>query len=144
MLNFDFSEDRDFFQDLFDSIGGVDKFEDLFDFADPSEKRKAFSSIRNQVYEELVAEHGDVCMLKYHADCSDKAEQVDHLIPLSSNNLNKSIRKIKGLNGKKTPTQSFGSNNRRNFVISCARCNAAKKNNLPSKNLIQRLLQVFV
>ena len=140
MLKFEHPEDRDFFQDLFESIGGVDKFEDLFDFADPSEKRKAFSSIRNQVYDELVAEYGDVCMLRYHADCSDKAEQVDHLIPLSSNNLNKSIRKIKGVNGKKTPTQSFGSNKKRNFVISCARCNAAKKNNLPNAELINWIL----
>ena len=143
MLKFEFQEDRDFFQDLFESLGGVDKFEDLFDFADPSEKRKAFGSIRNRVYEELVAEYGDVCMLKYHAECNDKAEQVDHLIPLSSNNLNKSIRKIKGVNGKKTPTQSFGSNGKRNFVISCARCNAAKKNNLPSAELINKILGVY-
>lgn len=87
-----------------------------------------------------MQERGNICELKVHADCTNKAEQVDHIISLSSNELNKKLRKIKGENGKKTPTQSFGSNNYVNFALACKRCNAFKKNAIPSKEVLIRLL----
>jgi len=140
MLDFQFIEDRNFFEGLFESVGGVDQFQDLFDFNDPLMKRHAFNAIRNQVFKGLVAKYGDKCMLNYHDDCSGKAEQVDHLIPLSSNILNKTLRHMKGQAGKKVPAQPFGSNSEANFVLACARCNAAKKHHLPDKKLLEAIL----
>jgi len=140
MIEFEYEEDRIFFDDLFDEIGGVEEYSELFDFSDPSIKREAFNKIRNQVFDELRNKFGDVCMLKYHDDCNNSAEQVDHLIPLSSNVLNKSLRNMKGEKGKKVATQSFGSNQKMNFVLACARCNSAKKHRIPNAELLARCI----
>jgi len=138
MIEFEYEQDREFFDRLFGQIGGVEKYAELFDFSDPSIKRERFNKIRDQIFEDLRIKFGDICMLKFHEDCSNSAEQVDHLIPLSSNVLNKSLRKMKGENGKKVTSQSFGSNQKMNFVLSCARCNAAKKHRLPDAELLLR------
>ena len=140
MLNFQHKEDEIFFEHLFKELGGLEKNYDLFDLSDALSKREAFNKIRNQVFRELKKQFGDVCMLNYHADCTNTAEQVDHLVPLSSNTLNKTIRVMKSERGRKVPAQSFGSNNSRNFVLSCVRCNSAKKHHIPDNKLLNKVL----
>lgn len=61
-------------------------------------------------------------------------------MPLSSNVLNKQLRGFRANNGKKAPTQSFGSNHPTNFVLSCTRCNAFKKNKIPTTDRIKYVL----
>jgi 5-methylcytosine-specific restriction endonuclease McrA len=80
--------------------------------------------------------------LRCHPDCTEIGVEVDHLIPLSSNVLNKKLRKMKGENKKKVPAQSFGSNDLSNFILACSRCNAFKKHRLPSSELLTRMHQL--
>jgi len=138
---FTYIEDDLYFENLFSSLGGISSNMKLFDFRPLEVKRKEFNKIRNNIHDELTRKHGLICQLRCHPDCSDSPDQIDHLIPLSSNSLNKKLRKIKGTNGKKTPQQSFGSNHTENFVLACKRCNAFKKNNLPSIELIQKIYE---
>ncbi len=133
-LDFEYPEDLKFFADTF-SNGDSDilmrKYSDYFDFRNPAIKRKEFNKIRNQVFKEMVLKNGLKCQIKVHPDCSKiKKFNVDHYIPLSSNELNKKIRKIKSLVGKKVKSQSFGSNNIKNLRIVCSRCNAFKKHHM--------------
>ncbi|MBN2785885.1 MAG: HNH endonuclease [Pontiellaceae bacterium] len=138
-LDFEYSEDRDFFDDLFRDHGGVDQNNQHFDFRDPAEKRAEFNKIRKSVFADLQSRVGNICQLGCHPDCEGTGTQVDHLIPLSSNVLNKEIRRMKGADGKKVKTQSFGSNDKSNFILACARCNAFKKHRFPSRELINRI-----
>jgi len=61
------------------------------------------------------------------------------MIPLSSNVLNKKLRGTKPEKGKKTPTQSFGSNNFANFILACRRCNAYKMNKIPTQEEVRKI-----
>lgn len=140
MIDFEFSQDKEFFDELFNELGGVEKFPELFDFSNPKAKRDDFSKIRDQVFLKLKSQFGDVCMLKSHRDCSQRAENVDHFIPLQSNVLNKQIRKMERDLPKKVPQQSFGSNHELNLVLACARCNGNKLNKFPSKEMLLRVL----
>ena len=136
MLDFEYKEDQEYFRKLLDAVGGLDASSELFDFRSLSEKRKEFNKMRDSVFERLISTYGDSCQLRYHNDCSEKATQVDHLIPLATNVLNKQLRLRKGENGRKVPAQSFGSNHMSNFVLACKRCNAYKKHNLPSADML--------
>ncbi len=134
ILDFEYPEDAQFFATIL-SRGDIDifiqKYSDYFDFRDPVLKRKEFNNIRNQVFKELVLKNGLRCQIKAHPDCSKiKSFNVDHYIPLSSNELNKKIRKIKSLPGKKVRSQSFGSNDLKNLRLVCGRCNAFKKHRI--------------
>ncbi len=137
--DFQYLEDRDYFEDLFFDVGGLEHNYQHFDFSDPNEKRNKFNKIRKSIFEELQSKHGNVCQLKCHPDCEGNGTQVDHVIPLSSNVLNKQIRKMKGIDGKKVETQSFGSNDKSNLVLVCARCNSFKKHRFPSKIIIKAI-----
>ena len=134
MLIFNYKEDYDFFLDklangditLFET-----KFQRLFDFRDPRTKRSEFSKIRNDLFKSLLNKYGEVCQLKLCADCSViRKFDVDHYIPLSTNELNKKLRGLKPKDGKKVPSQSFGSNDISNLRIACSRCNAYKKHRI--------------
>ena len=142
-MNFEYKEDKIFFQHLFKEFGGLERNHDLFDSSNPFLKRQAFNRIRNKVFRKLQDKFGDICMLNFHADCANSADQVDHLIPLSSNILNKTIRAMKAEKGKKVSAQSLGSNNDRNFVLSCSRCNAAKKHHIPDNELFNKVLCLY-
>ena len=142
-MNFEYKEDKIFFQHLFKEFGGLERNNDLFDLSDPFLKRQAFNRIRNKAFRKLQDKFGDICMLNFHADCTNSADQVDHLIPLSSNILNKTIRAMKAEKGKKVTAQSLGSNNDRNFVLSCSRCNAAKKHHIPDNELLNKVLCLY-
>ena len=137
-MDFEFEEDREYFESLLKSLGGLAENIDLFDHRNPTTKRSEFAKQRNRVFQSLKEQLGNTCLLRCHIDCSGTAEHVDHLIPLSSNELNKKLRGMKGVNGKKAPTQSFGSNNRKNFALACARCNSFKKHKFPSIEILQR------
>jgi 5-methylcytosine-specific restriction endonuclease McrA len=56
--------------------------------------------------------------------------QLDHLIPLSSNELNKRLRALPRVGKAKVARQSFGSNHADNLILACKRCNAFKKHRL--------------
>lgn len=136
---FENPEDEKFFDGLFEERGGIEFNLHHFDFRSPAEKRKEFNKIRNNIFNELLEIHGDVCQLNVHPDCEKNGAVVDHFIPLSSNKLNKK-RGLKADHGKKVKTQSFGSNDSRNFVLACRRCNAFKQNGFPEKELINKIL----
>ncbi len=143
MIEFEFEEDRKFFENLI--LGSKDdSLEDysmLFDFRHKEIKRREFNKIRNQVFKELIAQDGLECQL--HFDCCDENSgyAVDHLIPLTTNKLNKEIRKLPPELKKKVVSQYFGSNQIYNLVIACNNCNNFKKHKFPTKDLIQKILK---
>lgn len=136
---FENGEDRDFFDDLFSEFGGIDRNSDHFDFRNADEKREEFNQKRKALFDQFVLARGKNCELRTHVGCAGIAEQVDHLIPLSTNVLNKVIRKAVPQGGKKVLSQSFGSNRSSNLVLACGRCNAFKKHRLPTKDLLGRI-----
>ena len=139
---FEFEEDREHFEQVLRDNGGVDANSHLFDFRDPDQvKRKEFNSLRDKAFADLKETYGSTCQLSCHPDCGKVGDVVDHLIPLSSNKLNKLIRGLKATADKKVPTQSFGSNHPDNFVLSCRRCNAFKSNKIPTTEMINLIFQ---
>lgn len=86
---------------------------------------------------------GEVCQLQLVPDRDPRAGlTVDHVAPLSSNKLNKELRGLAPLPGRKVVTQSFGSNDRRNLVLACGRCNRHKMNRFLTRDEIKRILSV--
>ncbi|MDD5041715.1 MAG: hypothetical protein PHX87_05040 [Candidatus Peribacteraceae bacterium] len=108
-------------------------FGHYFDTRDPHLKRAEFNAKRHTFFADLKERYGRDCMLQYGGMCQGEATSVDHLIPLSSNVLNKQLRHMKAQPGKKVPTQSFGSNHPDNLILACERCNAFKKHRFLSK-----------
>jgi hypothetical protein len=107
------------------------KYRKMFDFRDPKIKRDEFNKIRNNIFKKLISKYGKKCQLNIHKDCSkEEVFDVDHYIPVSTNELNKKLRGMKPKNGKKVPAQSFGSNDISNLRIACKRCNAFKKHKI--------------
>ena len=51
---FTFIEDKQYFKNLFSTLGGIGSNIDLFDFQPPELKRKEFNKIRNKIYDELT------------------------------------------------------------------------------------------
>ena len=137
---FEFQEDYEFFDELLESLGGIECHQSLFDFRNPYIKRNEFNKTREEIFNELVKTNGNVCQLRCHPECTNIADELDHLIPLSSNVLNKSLRNLKGKSGKKVPAQSFGSNRKSNLVLACKRCNAFKKHRMPSVDFLEKIL----
>ncbi|MFA5163249.1 MAG: hypothetical protein WC441_01845 [Patescibacteria group bacterium] len=134
MNNFQYKADYNYFLKKLadgDRILFKKKFLKMFDFRNPQVKRKEFNLIRNKVYKELVSKYGEKCQLNLCSDCSKiKSFDVDHSIPLSTNKLNKLLRKLEPEVGKKVASQSFGSNNILNLRIACKRCNSFKKHKI--------------
>jgi len=133
-MEFEHPEDREFFANLL-SGGNSERLEkeyaDLFDFRHPAIKRWEFDKTSKKVLKELLEKYGEVCQLKLHPDCSkEKVWQTDHVIPLSTNELNKKLRHMGRTGKEKVLAQSFGSNHPRNLILSCKRCNAFKKHRL--------------
>ena len=102
MLIFDYEEDRRFFERLLtnEDQTSLDEFADLFDFSHPEQKRKAFNKQRDRVFERLLMIHSDTCQLELPDVCTSQAQAVDHVIPLSTNILNKR-RGVLPMPGKK-------------------------------------------
>lgn len=134
MNNFQYRADYDYFLNAL-ANGDVNLFENkfskLFDFRDPKIKRAEFNKQRNDIFKKFVKVHGKTCQLSLCSDCCNiKKYHIDHYIPLSTNELNKKLRGMKPVNGKKVPSQSFGSNDMDNLRIACERCNSHKKHRI--------------
>jgi 5-methylcytosine-specific restriction endonuclease McrA len=133
-LDFAYPEDREFFCDLL-AEGDADCFErdfwHYFDFNSPDIKRREFNRLRKKILLQLLDNHGESCRLNIHPDCSiEKSWDVDHIVPLSTNELNKKIRNLPRVGRAKVRSQSFGSNHPDNLILACTRCNAYKKHRL--------------
>jgi 5-methylcytosine-specific restriction endonuclease McrA len=141
-MNFEYAEDRRFFRKLLCERGrGLSAFAHLFDFRPPHTKRAEFNRKMRKLRAELIARHGTVCQLRLVEDCSVKyGLAVDHLIPLSSNKLNKELRQLAAKPGRKVATQSFGSNDLGNLVLACGRCNGYKKHRFLEPSKIREIL----
>lgn len=146
MSTFEYPEDRDFFAFLL-TDGDIERLEaeysELFDFTHPAIKREDFGKVSKKVLADLVVKFNGTCQLNIHEDCGKSGVlEPDHIIPLSSNLLNKQLRGMKGLPGLKTKRQSFGSNHPRNLTLACRRCNGYKKNRILDADIIRRLVSV--
>jgi len=112
-VDFQFAEDRDFFN---------------------LEKCRDFERIRSERFAQLSRQFGARCLLQFAPDCDPAGGLVvDHLIPISSNKLNKRLRAASARRDasgllRKAPPQSFGSNHPRNCVLACHNCNSLKQN----------------
>lgn len=122
--------------------GNLAKYSSLFNFREPPiVKRTEFRcSHARKTLERL---YGAVCQLQYPGICDrTSAGQVDHLIPLASNELNKKIRGAKPLSpGKKIVAESSGSNHISNLVLACLRCNGHKKHRFLEREAMRRILE---
>lgn len=129
--NFQYPEDERFFTFL---LGKDALFADRFDFSEPTEKRRIFDGLKKQAMDEVAKQERTRCELQLVQDCDSKKLVLDHIIPLSSNELNKHLRKMIAPQGKKVPTQSFGSNHQSNFLVACEKCNNFKKHRFIKKD----------
>ena len=141
---FEYPEDKQFFADLL-TDGDVNllnhAYSDLFDFRHPAIKRWEFNKVRKQVLNDLIEKHHGVCQLGISPQCSpDHGFEPDHIIPLSSNVLNKELRHQKRTTSAKVESQSFGSNHPRNLTLACRKCNALKKHRILTTDKLLRLL----
>lgn len=139
---FEHPEDVAYFRARLCPRGGrLIRFAILFDFRDPPAKRREFNRRRDDLLRELKRVRGARCQLRLSPDCHPNGPfTVDHLIPLSSNVLNKCLRRMKAAPGCKVPTQSLGSNHMRNLALACGPCNGNKKHRI-FPELIRRLVR---
>ena len=141
MLNqFQYDDDRIFFETLLEDQPS-ELLENLFDFRPVIIKRREFNKIRKQVLENLILKHGESCMLAFEVCNMESGIQVDHIIPLSTNELNKDIRELSPEKGRKVKTQSFGSNHIDNLIIACGKCNGSKKHKILDRSPINLIFQ---
>jgi len=137
-MQFKYPEDREFFANFLadgDKKRLEEEFSECFDFRHPAIKRWEFNKVRKKMLDELVRKYGGKCQLRIHPDCSkDGKFEPDHIIPLSTNELNKKLRHMTRTSGEKVPAQSFGSNHPKNLILTCKRCNAYKKHRLIKPN----------
>lgn len=140
-MEFEFKEDQDYFEKLLCSeTQTIEHFKHLFDFRPVTEKRNYINKNGSKLKELLISKHGAECMLRLSMCDMNSGIAIDHLIPLSTNQLNKSLRKLKAVKGKKVATQSFGSNHIDNLVIACSNCNNHKKHRILEMEMLQRIL----
>jgi 5-methylcytosine-specific restriction endonuclease McrA len=145
-MQFEFMEDRQFFADLL-TDGDVNlldhAYSDLFDFRHPAIKRWEFDKVRKKLLRDLIEKHNGQCQLGIHPLCyPDHGLEPDHVIPLSSNVLNKELRHLTRTTSAKVESQSFGSNHPRNLTLACRKCNGLKKHRLLDGQTLRRLLQI--
>lgn len=143
-MKFKHTEDQKFFADLL-TDGNIEvlneNYSELFDFRHPAIKRWEFNKIAKKVLTELIDIHKGECQLNIHPECDIQSGfEPDHIIPLSSNVLNKTLRGVKGKDGTKAKAQSFGSNHIRNLTLACKKCNSLKKHRILSGELLKKLI----
>lgn len=142
-IKFEHEEDRIFFCKLLCTEGEeIEHYAELFDFRDADYKRKEFNNNRNLILKRLVNIYGRRCLLGYTDKCDiNSGIAVDHLIPLSSNKLNKQLRKLDHEPGKKVKAQSIGSNNFYNLILACNKCNGHKHDGFLNPEKIRSILK---
>lgn len=133
-MNFEFPEDKHYFMSLFgvaDEAEFDDQFDKIFDFKTKDEKRREFDGVRSRLLPLLRVRDKNTCQLRLNGSCLGSENLVvDHIIPLATNELNKKLRKMKPVGGKKVPSQSFGSNHIDNLQLACQNCNNFKKHRI--------------
>ena len=102
---------------------------------------KISNRIRNKILYTLKNQHGIKCMLKLECCDLESGTAIDHMIPISSNKLNKELRNLKAEKGRKVKTQSFGSNHIDNLIIACNNCNNRKKHRMLNHDIIMYILK---
>ena len=139
---FSLPEYEQFFQELLCDPGeNLSRYAALFDFRPPEIKRREFNRKRRHLLAQLLEQYGRICQLNYPELCDiDSGIQVDHIIPLASNKLNKELRQLPPPSGKKVPAESFGSNNPQNLIITCRNCNVHKMHRFLSREMLKRVL----
>jgi 5-methylcytosine-specific restriction endonuclease McrA len=139
---FEYPEDEVHFQHYLCNEGEtLDKYVSLFDFRSPQVKRAEFNRHRTHLLKSLREKYKDRCQLHLEGICDERSGWVvDHLIPLSSNILNKTIRNMPAAFGEKVLAQSFGSNHPNNLILACERCNNYKKHRFLSREQLKRIL----
>ena len=144
MILFKHPEDRKYFEKLLltKEITSLEDYKTLFDFRPPAIKRTEFNQCRRKILSQLIKKNGDKCMLAL--ECCDPSSgiTIDHLIPLSTNKLNKELRNMKPVKGRKVGSQSFGSNHLDNLIIACNKCNNRKKHRFLDREHLQKILSI--
>jgi 5-methylcytosine-specific restriction endonuclease McrA len=142
IMNFKFKDDEIFFKNLLDFLDEA-VFTSLFDFSDPIYKRKTFNKIKKTIYEDLLLKQEGKCYLSFDGICDiSKGYQIDHVIPLSTNILNKHLRNITSVSSnKKVQTESYGSNHSNNLILTCKACNQHKKHRILEKEDYQEIFR---
>lgn len=142
MIEFEFLADRDFFKKYLntESNDELENFKTLFDFRPNEIKRKEFNKARNRLFTDLEKLHGQACMLNLEICDPTSKLVVDHIIPLTTNKLNKELRQLKAELGKKVKSQNFGSNHIDNLILACEKCNNKKKHNLLDGRKMKEIL----
>lgn len=135
-MHFEHKKDKQFFADLLCN-GDADRLEknyrQLFDFRPAVVKRKEFNAVKARLKKTIVKNRGARCELMLVPGCAtDTGLVLDHFIPLSSNELNKKLRRMRAGAGRKVKSQSLGSNDPKNLLLACARCNNFKKHRIVS------------
>jgi 5-methylcytosine-specific restriction endonuclease McrA len=130
-MNFKYKNDEMFFKKMLEFLN-IDTFLTLFDFSEPIEKRKEFNKIKKKFYDQLMLKQQGECYLAFNSICDvSKGYQIDHIIPLSTNILNKNLRNLKSTDkNKKVQSESYGSNHINNLILTCKSCNQNKKHKL--------------
>ncbi|HWO07346.1 MAG TPA: HNH endonuclease signature motif containing protein [Candidatus Paceibacterota bacterium] len=143
-MQFEYPEDREFFANLLTDGDQkkLSKFKDYFDFRSPKVKREEYNLMRDALFQKIIKRDGYVCRLTISPRClRDRELQIDHVIPLSTNIINKTTRRMKALPGKKVAAQSFGSNYLGNLIFACRECNREKWHRFLDRETLQRVLK---
>lgn len=118
----------------------LSRFSDLFDLRPLAVKRAEFNRLAKAVRLELLKSRGDQCELQIAGVCLGNVDlQVDHLIPLATNVVNK-LNGVKAVNGRKVKSHSYGSNHMSKLGLACRACNAHKKHRILSSEEVRRIL----
>jgi 5-methylcytosine-specific restriction endonuclease McrA len=128
-LHFKYKKDKQYFADLLakGSLKVLEKkYANLFDFRVPSIKRREFNTHKPELYQILFNRAHRICQICRYT----KGTEIDHIIPIASNLLNKKFRNMRPvkLGGKlrKIPAESYGSNHIDNLRLACSSCNRKK------------------
>jgi 5-methylcytosine-specific restriction endonuclease McrA len=141
-MDFKYKGDKIFFKNLFDFVDD-NIFSSIFDFSEPIEKRKKFNKIKKKFYNQLMLKQQGECYLSFDSICDvSKGYQIDHMIPLSTNTLNKNLRNLKSTDkNKKVQSESYGSNHINNLMLTCKSCNQKKKHTILT---VEKYHEIFV
>jgi len=119
----------------------LSRFSDLFDSRPLAVKRAEFNRLVKAIRLELLKSRGNQCELQIAGVCIGNVDlQVDHLIPLATNVVNK-LNGVKAVNGCKVKSHSYGSNHMANLGLACRACNAHKKHRILSAEEMRRILK---
>jgi 5-methylcytosine-specific restriction endonuclease McrA len=118
----------------------LSRFSELFDSRPLKVKRVEFNRLVKAIRLELLRSRGEQCELQIGGVCLGNVDlQVDHLIPLATNVVNK-LNGVKAVNGRKVKSHSYGSNHIANLGLACRACNAHKKHRILSAEETRRIL----